>query len=179
MRLINCCKAVTLVTKPVPMKTSSLLLSVCAALILTACNFSAGTNKDLRTGLSYSYNGFAVEKVLLVDSENSIKTDNEVVMNSKVAIAIEGLTNYTLKDNKAFPGMQLLVTDKQGTSVVQEADLFADSPGYSAEDAAFLRGTVTIGEPMKKGETYHVKVRVWDKNKPDSELTAEIDLVVL
>jgi len=161
------------------MKPASLSFFACLALLAAACNFSAGTNKDLRTGLSYSYNGFAVEKVLLVDSENSIKTDNEVVMNSKVAIAIEGLTNYLLKDDKAFPGMQLLVTDKQGTAVVQEADLFADSPGYSAEDAAFLRGTVTVGDPMKTGETYHVKVRVWDKNKPDNELTAEIDLVVL
>lgn len=161
------------------MKYVSIILSVCCTLTLVACNFSAGTNKDLSTGLSYRYNGFAVEKVVLVDSENSIKNDNEVVMDSKVAIAIEGLTNYVLKDEKAFPGLQLTVTDKQGNAVIDEADLFADTEGYSAEDAAFVRGTVTIGEPMKAGETYHVTVRVWDKNKTENELTAEVDLVVL
>lgn len=161
------------------MKSISLFLLACCALFVTACNFSAGTNKDLSTGLSYSYYGFSVEKVVLVDSENSIKSDNEVVMNSKVAIAVEGLSNYTLKDNKAYPGLQLLVTDKQGSAVVNETDLFSDTEGYPAEDAAFLRGTVTIGEPMKAGETYHVKVRIWDKNKTDNELTAEVDLVVL
>ena len=31
---------------------------------------------------------------------------------------------------------------------------------------------------MKVGETYHVKMRVWDKNKPASEIAAEVDLVV-
>lgn len=160
------------------MKTSPRLLTACCALVLTACTFSAGTNTDLSTGLSYSYHGFAVEKVVLVDAENTVKSDNDVTLNSKVAIAVEGLTNYSLKDEKAFPGLMLLVTDKQGNPVIDEADLFAGTEGYSAEDAAFLRGTVTIGDPMKSGETYHVKVRVWDKNKTDNELTAEVDLQV-
>jgi hypothetical protein len=31
---------------------------------------------------------------------------------------------------------------------------------------------------MKAGETYHVKIRAWDKNKPGNELTAEVDIVV-
>lgn len=72
-----------------------------------------------------------------------------------------------------------MVTDKQETPVIQEADLFSESEGYSTEDASFLRGTVIVGNPMKSGETYHVKMRVWDKNKPENELTAEVDLVVL
>jgi hypothetical protein len=160
------------------MKYISILVSAASAIALAACSFSAGTNKNLSTGLSYSYNGFAVEQVVLVDSENTVKNDNEVVLGSKVAIAAEGLTNYSLKDNKAFPGLQLLVTDKQGNPVIDEADLFKYTEGFPAEDAAYLRGTVTIGHPMKAGETYHVKVRFWDKNEPENELTAEIDLVV-
>lgn len=161
------------------MKTISTLLSASSIFLLAACSFSTGTNKDLSTGLSYSYNGFSVEKVVLVDSENLIKTNNEVALDSKVDISVEGLINYTLKDNKAFPGLMLLVTDKQGNPVIEEADLFSESEGYSAEDASFLRGTVIVGNPMKSGETYHVKMRVWDKNKPENELTAEVDLVVL
>lgn len=161
------------------MKTFSTLLSICCTLFLAACSFSAGTNKDLATGLSYSYSGFSVDKVVLVDSKNTIKTDNEVTMESKVAIAVEGLSNYSLKDDKAFPGLMLLVTDKQGIAVIDEADLLAGGDGYPAKDAAFLQGSVTVGTPMKSGETYHVKVRIWDKNKPENELTAEVDLVVL
>ena len=57
------------------MKSISLFLPG-LALFVTACNFSAAPTKDLSTGLSYSYYGFSVEKVVLVDSENSIKSDN-------------------------------------------------------------------------------------------------------
>jgi hypothetical protein len=72
----------------------------------------------------------------------------------------------------------LSLTDKTGSSILNEADLFANSGGYSEADAAVLRGSVTVGDPMKSGETYHLKMRVWDKTKPENELTAEVDIVV-
>ncbi len=160
------------------MKKINYLLFIAAAMLCGACNFSAGTNKDFATGLSYSYNGFGVEKVVLVGPDNAAMTSNEAVLNSQIAIVVQGLTNYTLKDDKAFPGLMLNVTNKEGIAVISEADLFANSTGYSATDAGTLRGTITIGTPMVTGETYHVKMRVWDKTKPESELTAEVDFVV-
>jgi hypothetical protein len=73
----------------------------------------------------------------------------------------------------------LTVTDKEGTAVIDEQDLFANSDGYPPADAAILRGTVTVGNPMRSGETYHVKMRIWDKNKFENEVTAEVDIDVL
>ena len=161
-----------------PMRTTySTLLAACT-FVLCACNFSVGTKKDFGTGLSYKYNGFAVDEVLLVGPDNTAMSSNEVALNSKVGIVVQGLTNYQLKEDKAYPGIQLSVTDKAGTAVIDEADLFANSEGYSTDDASVLRGTVTVGDPMKAGETYHMKMRVWDKTKPENELTAEVDIVV-
>jgi hypothetical protein len=156
---------------------SSLFLAA-TALVLWACNFSAGTKKDFGTGLSQSYKGFSVEDVLLVGPDNTAMTSNEVKLNTQVAIVVQGLTNYELKDNKAFPGLMIVVTDKQGNAIINDADLFDGTEGYPPTDAAILRGTVTVGDPMKAGETYHVKMRVWDKNKLENELTAEVDIVV-
>ena len=85
---------------------------------------------------------------------------------------------YELKDGKAFPGLMLSLTDKAGNAILDEADLFANGEGYSATDASILRGSLTVGEPMKSGETYHLKTRIWDKTKPGNELTAEVDIVV-
>jgi hypothetical protein len=167
-----------IIIKIKPMKKFTLLLLVASAFMLWTCNFSAGTNKDLRTGLSFSYNGFSVDEVLLVGADNTAMSNNEVQLNTEVAIVVQGLQNYELKDDKAFPGLMLSVTDSRGAFVINEADLFAESSGYPAADAAVLRGTVTIGDPMKAGETYHVKMRIWDKNKPENELTAEADIVV-
>jgi hypothetical protein len=149
-----------------------------ASPLFYSCNFSVGTNKDFSTGLAYSYNGFAIEKVLLVDPENKAMNNNEVKFGTQVAIVFQGLTNYQLKDDKAYPGLSLKVTDKEKKDVLNSDDLFASGEGYSAEDASVLRGTIAIGDPMKAGETYHVIIRAWDKNKPESELTAEVDLVV-
>lgn len=158
-------------------KTNSLFL-VAMAFAVTSCSFSAGTKKDLGTGLSISYNGFTVDEVLLVGPDNTAKSDNEVQLNTEVALVAQGLANYVLKDDKAFPGLMLSVTDKEGTAIINEEDLFAGTEGYSATDASIIRGTVTVGDPMKAGETYHVKMHLWDKNKPENELTAEVDLVV-
>lgn len=149
------------------------------ALLCSACNFSAGTNKDLATGLSFSYNGFRVGQVGLIGPDNAIMTSNEVVLNSQIALVVEGLSNYELKDGKAFPGMMMTVTDKAGVAVISEADLFAEGKeGYPPADAAVLRGTITIGNPMVSGQTYHAKIRIWDKVKPENELTATVDLHV-
>ncbi len=160
------------------MKITPYLFVVFSALILASCSFSAGTNKNFSTGLSYTHNGFHVDNVLLVGPDNVAMSNNEVQLNTKVAISVEGLANYELKDGKAYPGFMLSVTDKNGASVIGEADLFAANEGYTPEDASVLRGTITVGDPMTSGQTYSVKIKVWDKNKPENELTASVDLVV-
>ncbi|MCK6618529.1 MAG: hypothetical protein L6Q51_12885 [Cyclobacteriaceae bacterium] len=146
--------------------------------LLTACSFSAGTKKDLATGLSYSYNGFTVSEVYFVDAENIPKGTNEVDLNSEVALVVQGIENYTLVDEKAYPGMSLYVTDKNGNQVIAERDMFESNIGYSAEDASVLQGTITVGEPMVSGETYHVEMKIWDKNKPDNTISVGVDLRV-
>ena len=143
-----------------------------------SCDFSKGVKKDLATGLSVSYNGFRIDEIYLVGPDNKAVSTNEVPMNSQVSIVVQGIENYELKDGKAFPGLMLTVTDSQGTAVIDEMDLLAGGNGYPPSDAAILRGTVTVGTPMKSGETYHVRMRIWDKNKKESEINAEVDIVV-
>ena len=152
-----------------------LLLFALVAIIFSAC--SVGVNKDLTTGLSYSYNGLSVDKVSFVGPDNTIKGDNVVPVNSSVAILMEGLRGFVLKDEKASPGLMLQVKDSDGKAIIDESDLFG-AQTYSEADASVIRGSVTVGNPMKAGETYHVTMRVWDKNKEDNEITAEIDIVV-
>ncbi len=144
--------------------------------LLAAC--SKGIKKDLTTGLTTSYNGFAVEEILLVDSADQTLTSTQVPLDSRFSIVMQGIANYELKYAKAFPGLSMQVTDKQGNAIINEADLFGASEGYSEQDASVLRATVTVGSPMQSGETYHCKVRVFDKNKAESEIVCEMDFSV-
>ncbi len=161
------------------MRTSSCRFAILiASVILAGCSFSAGTKKDLATGLSYSYNGFALSEVYFVDSDNIPKGTNEVELNSEVALVVQGIENFTLVDNKAYPGMSLLVTDKDNNNIISETDLFESNIGYSAEDASVLRGTITVGEPMVSGETYNVQLKIWDKNNAENTISVAVDLRV-
>jgi len=74
--------------------------------------------------------------------------------------------------------MMMVITDQQGVAVINEADLFSSNEGYPPESATELRGNITIAKPMLAGETYHVKIHVWDKAKAGNELTAEVDIIV-
>jgi predicted small secreted protein len=160
------------------MKNLHLITIMLGCILFASCNYSKGVKKDLRTGLTLNYNGFGVQDVLLLDPSNKPMTNNMVQLNTKVAIAAIGVTNYGLKDGKAFPGMMLVVTDKKGSPIINAADLFEGAGGYNPADATELRGSITVGNPMVSGQTYHVKLRIWDKIKPESVINSEIDLVV-
>lgn len=159
------------------MKKNILKFSV--FLLLASCSFSKGVKKDLVTGLSSSYNGFAIESISVVDADNKSLSRNEVAMDSKFSIVVEGIENYELKNEKAFPGLSLQVTDAEGKDVINESDLLASyTDGVSTTDASVLSGTVTVGNPMVSGQTYHCKIRIFDKNKSESEIISEMDFKV-
>lgn len=140
---------------------------------------SAGVKKDLNTGTKTTYKGFAVEEIFVVDSEDKELSSNEIPIDTKFSIVYQGIKNYTLKEGKAFPGLSLQVTDATGAYILNEADLLATyADGFSEEDASVMRGSVTIGEPMVSGETYHCKIRVFDKNS-DAEIVSELDFKVM
>ena len=160
------------------MKTKPLFFIVVCSLVWSACEFSAGKKKDFQTGLSVSNAGFSIGESYLVGPDNTKKTDNKVPLNTTVAIVVEGIENYEVKDGMAYPGLMLTVTDDNGNAVLDEQDLLADYKGVSPADAAILRGTITAGNPMRSGETYHVTMRVWDKNKFENEIVAEVDIDV-
>jgi hypothetical protein len=163
---------------------------VCLPFLLASCggssdknggfSFSAstGVKMDLSTGTKTSYSGFSVEEIYIVDAEDNSLSNNEIPLDTKFSIVYQGIANYTLKDGKAFPGLSMQVTDAAGNFVLNEADLFSNSTeGYSTEDASVLRGTVTVGTPMQSGETYHCKIRVFDKNS-EAEIVSELDFTV-
>ncbi|MBK8289680.1 MAG: hypothetical protein IPK96_00785 [Flammeovirgaceae bacterium] len=139
---------------------------------------SAGVKMDINTGTKTSYSGFAIDEIYIVDSEDKELSSNEVPIDTKFSIVYQGIENYTLKEGKAFPGLSLQVTDATGAYILNEADLLASyTDGFSEEDASVMRGSVTIGEPMVSGATYHCKMRVFDKNS-DAEIISELDFKV-
>jgi hypothetical protein len=47
----------------------------------------------------------------------------------------------------------------------------------SPAEATMLKATLNTGEPMIAGETYHLHVRFFDKNKKENEIVTDVDLL--
>lgn len=149
-----------------------------ALLLLVSC--SVGVKKDLLSGLSIKYNGFAVQESYLVKN-NKQTTDVKIKPGEKISLVFTGVTGFKEIDGKSYPGASIMVIDSKGKTVLEVADLFAsyDSTGVGSklvEEALSIEFTApTTGS--EKGDTYNWKSRVWDK-KGTSELTCELNLEV-
>ncbi|WP_462255026.1 hypothetical protein [Ferruginibacter sp.] len=151
----------------------------CISLTLCSCSggFSKGVKKDLSTGLTSSYNGFAVDDIYLTVDDTKISS-NKITLGKKVELIADGVDFYEVKDGKVNPGCRIILTDKVGKELLNLPDAFAEQAALDKTKAASLKAIVTTGNPMQVGETYHLNVRFFDKNKTESEIVSDVDLVM-
>ena len=99
-------------------------------------------------------------------------------MGSKLAVVATGVDYFTEKDGKVFPGCTIILTDKTGKEILNLPDAFAEmKEGTTAAEAKTLQASLTTGNPMVVGQTYHLYVRFYDKNKKESEIISNVDLL--
>ena len=161
------------------MNHKQILITV-TAIILYSCSggFSKGVKKDLSTGLSTNYNGFAVDEVYLTVDGNKL-SNNKITLGKVANIVANGVDYYEVKDGKVFPGCSILLTDKAGKEILNVADAFAGiKDGFESNKASMLNATLNTGNPMAVGETYHLKTRFFEKLKKENEIICEVDLVM-
>lgn len=157
------------------------ILFATISLGLCSCSggFSKGVKKDLTTGLSSSYNGFALDDIYLTNTKGSKLSDNKISLGTPLAIEVTGVDNFVEKDGKVFPGCTILLTDKAGKDILNLPDAFSEmTAGTSVAEAKTLQASVNTGSPMVVGETYHLSVRFFDKNKKESEIVSNVDLLM-
>ncbi len=140
--------------------------------------FSKGVKKDLSTGLTSTYNGFAVADIYLVVDDNKL-SGNKIALGKKIELIADGVDYYEAKDGKVSPGCLIILTDKAGKELLNLPDAFAEQPALDKDKAASLKATITTGNPMEVGETYHLYVRFFDKNKKESEIVSDVDVVMI
>lgn len=149
--------------------------------IFASCNFSKGVKKDLNTGLTTSYNGFAVDDVFLTQGEEggTKLSSNKVALGARINVMATGVANFAETNGMVFPGCTIILTDKAGKELLNLPDAFSDmGNGLKREEATTLRATLTTGDPMTAGETYHLKCRFYDKKKKENEIVTNVDLVM-
>ena len=146
--------------------------------VLSSCQFSKGVKKDLNTGLSASYNGFALDDIYLANETGNRLSSNKITLGSKVLVVATGVDYFSDKEGKVFPGCSIILIDKNKKEILNLPDAFANmTDGTTAAEAKTLQASLNTGEPMIAGETYHLHVRFYDKNKKENEIVADVELV--
>src|SRR5262245_31143711 len=109
-------------------------------------SFAKGVKKDLSTGMKTSYNGLSLEEDYLVDENDEQLSSNEIKMGSKFSVVLTGVENFKLENDRAFPGLSIIVKDETGKEVMNTGDLFSDyANGFSKEESETLRASLTVG----------------------------------
>jgi hypothetical protein len=144
---------------------------------ISSCQFSKGVKKDLNTGLSASYNGFALDDIYLADETGKRLNNNEIKLGAKVLVMANGVDYFSEKEGKVYPGCEIILTDKNKGEILNLPDAFASmSNGTTPAEVKTLQATLNTGQPMVSGETYHLFVRFYDKNSKEKEIVSNVDL---
>lgn len=159
------------------MKHLKFLFSLSFIFILNTCN--VGVNKDLLTGLTYSYKGLSLEDAYLTLDDEELKT-NEIEYGKKVNIVLTGIKGYELDEGKVKIGCKIVVNDNEGETVLSADDAFSASyaGGLDPEDAEVLSTALTVGKPLEIGKEYTWKSLFWDKNGKGT-ITTEIKIKII
>jgi len=161
------------------MRKSHFIILLFITSLTISCQFSKGVKKDLNTGLTASYNGFAIDDIFLTDGEKTRLSNNKIKLGTQLLVMATGVDHYAEKDGKVFPGCTIILTDKDKKELLNLRDAFEDmKDGTPASEAKTLEAQLYTGEPMVVGETYHLGVRFFDKNKKENEIVANVDIVV-
>jgi hypothetical protein len=145
------------------MRNFKFFLALLLIYFLSRC--SVGVNKDLLTGLTYSYKGLSLEDAYLAIDNTKLKT-NEIEYGERVNIILSGVKGYELDNGKVKIGCKIVVSDSEGNAVISADDAFAASyeGGLALEDAEVLSTALTVGKPLEIGKEYTWKSLFWDKN---------------
>ncbi|MFA7133994.1 MAG: hypothetical protein WC122_03355 [archaeon] len=102
-------------------------------------------------------------------------------MGKVLKVNFDGITGFNLDSNKLVrPGMSMQVVSVQGEEILFAENLLSNytQNGLSPLFAASLNSTLTIGNPMKIGESYEVSIRIWD-DLSENEINSKITILVV
>lgn len=158
-------------------KLNPVLCFFFSAIIIGAC--TVGVNKDLLTGLSYSYNGISVEDAY-ISVDNVKLSTNEVEFGKTLNITLTGVDGLEQVNGRVKLGCKIEVTDADGNILLSNEDLYAsyDEEGFDPERASVLYLTLTLGDPLEPGSEYNWKSHFWDKNG-EGIIDTEIDIKII
>ncbi len=145
------------------MKNLKLFYALLFIYFLSACN--AGDNRDILTGLTWSYKKLNLEEAYITIDNDKLET-SEIEYGKRINIVLAGVSGYELDNGKVQIGCKIAVSTSEGKVIISADDAFSASyeGGLTPEDAETLNTSLVIGKPLEIGKEYTWVTHFWDKN---------------
>lgn len=96
----------------------------------------------------------------MTDGKSEVKYTNFKYA-EKIFTNFKDMKGFKVENGKFFPNMDMLVLSKEGDTVLYNQNLIVDARGYDAKKMT-LHGHLILATPMRSGERYTLKHKVWD-----------------
>lgn len=157
-------------------KKGLLLISI---IILSGCHFSQGMYNDIKTGLFYSYSGFSVKEILLLNGYNEVLASNQIPEGSILILYLKDIKHYTVEDDKVYLGCRIEITNPDGEEILLVEDVYENNDGIPVNKMKNQAFQVRMSEPVMAGETYSINYFITDKKNKDNTINASVTVDII
>lgn len=157
------------------MKTKTLILFF--TLTLAACNFSKSVKVDLLTGLTTNGDKISCDDVFLTVNGEKVNS-NVFTYGEEFFLNFNNIEGFKRENERAFPGMDLLVTNTAGDTMLYSTDMYKNYPDGINLSPLLLQANITVADPIHSNGDYILAVSMNDK-KDKGTFSAKLDFKVV
>jgi hypothetical protein len=157
------------------MKTKIAILFM--TLALGACNFSKSVKVDLLTGLTTNGDLISCDDVYLTVNGQKVNS-NVFTYGEEFYLNFNNIEGFKRKNDRVFPGMDLIVTGSDGDTLLISKDLYKNYPDGINLSPLELQSNVTVADPIHSNGDYTLTVLIHDK-KDKGTYTARLNFKVI
>ena len=142
------------------MKTTFVLFLIFP--VLGSCQFSKSAKKDLLSGLTSTGSNISCEDVYITVN-NERTTRNSFIYGETFYLNFSNVTGLTKVNGNVFPGMNMIVVDDVGDTLMHTDDLITSYPDGMNYSPLLLTADLTVADPIKSDGKYAVIINIRDK----------------
>jgi hypothetical protein len=131
-------------------------------LTLTACNFSKSARIDLITGLTTTGDLLTCDDIFLTVNEEKVNSVT-FTYGDEFLLNFNNIEGFTRENERVFPGMDLIVTNLTGDTMLVSKDLYKNYPDGINLASLMLQSKITAAAPIHSNGEYTLFVKIWDK----------------
>jgi hypothetical protein len=128
-------------------------------------------NKDLKYSNIYFWD----------DTDKKVVLDNNVNARHEFILISEGLEGFDIVDGKAYPGISLFMTEKNGNEIIAEENLIGTTSENGIDPIELRDNQAPVTLSFTYGNTSnpcHLTAKIFDLKNPEKYVIIETDLVL-